>query len=204
MRSIVVAVLTLILAMVLAAPAAVAKGPASAQITGVDGAPIDISGGPGSGEPGSRALLGRLAEDAGLWVVGFGEDPHRLTAEPPDGDLGPKLTLSWVVPGPTGDDTVVQDLYPYADAGAVTFTRANQPYLGGATEGGWYVAGPALAATLVEAGVPAEPPTSGPAMGMLLTAGMVTGTAAFAGILTVARRRRAPDPAVPPPRTRDR
>ncbi len=41
--------------------------------------------------------------------------------EAPPGDLGPQYTIDWMLAGPSGDDLVTQDLYPYAENGPVTY-----------------------------------------------------------------------------------
>ena len=153
-----------VLLIMLVPTAALAKGPTSASITGpgIDGS-IDVGGEPGSGEPGSGADLSKVAEHAGVFAIGFGANASQLTEDPPEGDLGPGYTLEWTVPnGGPEDDVVVQRLYPYADAGAVTYTEAGQTYMGMETLGGWYAGGDVLTKTLIGTGLPAEPPATGP------------------------------------------
>jgi hypothetical protein len=150
--------LTLLL-VVFVPTAGFAKGPVEVSISGPGGdGPIEFGGGPGSGEPGGGGALSRLAEHAGLFTVGFGENVSQLEERRPDGDLGLEFRLEWTVPGPDRTDTVVQRLYPYADGGAVTHTEAGQSYMGMETLGGWYVGGSALSDALIAAGVPAQPP----------------------------------------------
>jgi hypothetical protein len=151
------------LLVVLSSSAALAKGPVEVSIDGPgDDGSIDIGGDPGSGEPGSGGTLSRLAEHAGLFTVGFGDNVSQLMERQPEGDLGPEFRLEWTVPNPEGtNDTIVQRLYPYADAGALTHTEAGQAYMGMETLGGWYVGGSALSAALTEAGVPEQPPATG-------------------------------------------
>jgi hypothetical protein len=161
------------LLVVLSSSAALAKGPVEVSIDGPgDDGSIDIGGDPGSGEPGSGGTLSRLAEHAGLFTVGFGDNVSQLMERQPEGDLGPEFRLEWTVPNPEGtNDTIVQRLYPYADAGALTHTEAGQTYMGTVdlqlrpagmeTLGGWYVGGSALSAALTEAGVPEQPPATG-------------------------------------------
>ncbi|HSK96092.1 MAG TPA: hypothetical protein VK891_05690 [Euzebyales bacterium] len=152
-----------VLLVALAPTAALAKGPVEVSINGPGGGgDIDIGGDPGSGEPGGGSLLSRLAEHAGLFTVGFGDNVSELREQQPPGDLGPEFRLEWAVPNPEGTtDTIVQRLYPYADAGAVTHTEADQAYMGMETFGGWYVGGTELSAALTEAGVPEQPPATG-------------------------------------------
>jgi hypothetical protein len=151
------------LLVVLSSSAALAKGPVEVSIDGPgDDGSIDIGGDPGSGEPGSGGTLSRLAEHAGLFTVGFGDNVSQLMERQPEGDLGPEFRLEWTLAGPEGtNDTIVQRLYPYADAGALTHTEAGQAYMGMETLGGWYVGGSALSAALTEAGVPEQPPATG-------------------------------------------
>ena len=133
-----------------AGPAA-AKGAESATLTGPgldDGITFT-----GTGEPGSGTKLGRLAGASGIYPALFGE-PHGRFESRPKGDLGPRYTLSFTMPGPDGAaDTVRQHVYPYAEGGAVTFTPAGQPFFGNRSLGGWYRADE-LREVLVSAGLP--------------------------------------------------
>jgi hypothetical protein len=174
---------------VLSATSALAKGPSSATIEGPGIAgTIDIGGEPGSGEPGSSTTLGQLAEHAGLYAGGLGGlSDQQLATQRPDGDLGPELTLTWTVPtSETGSDTVVQRLYPYADAGALSYADAGQSFFGSTTSGGWYVGGEALTTALVEAGVPEQPPGQRPALAPIV-AGLAI-VCAMGLMLMLARR----------------
>ena len=152
--------LAALLLVVLAPTSALAKGPTAASIDG-PGGPFDVGEDPGSGEPGGSGALSRLAENAGLFTVGFGDNVSELSEQRPEGDLGPEYRIEWTVPGPDRTDTIVQRLYPYADGGAVTHTEAGQGYMGMETLGGWYVGGSALTEALTDVGVPAEPPATG-------------------------------------------
>lgn len=153
--------LTLVVLAVLLIPAAaVAKGPTAARITGLPSGPLTVEGQPGSGEPGSGGTLAELAEATGLWANTF--DGDSALVERPAGELGTRLRISWVVPGPTGDDIAVQDVYPWAEGGAVTFTRPGQDYAGTTTRGGWFAGGDVLHGMLVDVGAPEREPTSGP------------------------------------------
>lgn len=170
-----------VLAVMLAASAASAKGPTALRITGPDGAVVEIAGQPGSGEPGSGMQLADLAEDIGMWRAASQVDGERLVAERPAGVLGQRFRIAWTIPGPTGDDTLVQDLYPYAEAGVVTFTRAGQRYAGTTSRQGWHVGPPGLLDTLVDLGLPETPPAARvPAIAiMAMVAVAVVGLAAF-------------------------
>ena len=159
---------------VLSPTSALAKGPSSASIEGpgIVGT-IDVGGEPGSGEPGSGGTLAQLAEHAGMFAVGLGVGTTQLSDQRPDGELGPELTVEFTVPGPdNAHDVVVQRLYPWADAGAVTYTEPAQPIMGMETIGGWYAGGEPLTAVLTDVGVPAQPPSTRPAL-MPIVAGII-------------------------------
>jgi hypothetical protein len=175
---------------VLSPTSALAKGPTSATIEGpgITGT-IDVSGEPGSGEPGSSATLGQLAEHAGLFAVGFGAGTGQVSTRRPEGELGAELTLVFTVPtSATASDTVVQRLYPYADGGAVTYTDARQTVMGMQTAGGWYTGGEPLSAALTEVGVPAQPPSQGPPLTSIVAGTIV---ACALGLLAIVARRTA-------------
>jgi hypothetical protein len=180
-------IVTAVTMLVLPTTAAGAKGPTAVRITGLASGTITIDGEPGSGEPNSGGDLARLAEAAGLWANTF-EPTRALGDDRPAGTLGPRLRLSWVVPGPTGEDIVVQDVHPWADGGAVTHTPAEQDYVGMTTFGGWYVGGAALHDALVDAGVPAHAPSRGSPLadGAVVVAGLVM----FGALGLVVRGRR--------------
>ena len=138
------------------AGAAQAKGPIAATIDGPGtGGGISLGG---NGEPGSGAPLGNLADQSGFFAAAFGQTPDPMLAGRPKGDLGPRYTITYRVPGPNGEeDSIRQDLYPYAAGGPVTYTRPQQPFFGTeSTRGGWFRASAALKDTLVRAGLPAR------------------------------------------------
>jgi hypothetical protein len=153
--------LTSVVAALGVATTAQAKGPVAATIDGPGtGGGISIGG---NGEPGSRAPLGNLSDQAGLFAAAFGQTPDPMLADRPKGDLGPRYTISYRLPGPNGEDaTIRQDAYPYAQGGPVTYTAPGQRFFGTeSTRGGWYRASSELKTTLVRAGLPASPPSSG-------------------------------------------
>jgi hypothetical protein len=78
------------------------------------------------------------------------------------GDLGPKYTVTYTVPGPNGETwKIKQDLYPYAKRGPVTYMKPGQDiFETDGTRGGWYMAEIALKDLLVDAGLPATPPSN--------------------------------------------
>src|SRR5687768_12790825 len=113
-------------AALLVAPTALAKGPISASISG----PGDGGGGiaiSGDGEGGNSTPLGRLVDSAGFFPAAFGQEPDPTSPVRPEGDLGPKYTITYRVPGPNNeDDTLVQEVYPHATPSAVTYMRPGQ------------------------------------------------------------------------------
>jgi hypothetical protein len=139
---------------------AVAKGPSAAQVNGPgDGGGISFTG---DGESGGTPL-GDLTEQAGFFAATFGQEPDPMLAGRPKGDLGPKYTISYAVPGPNNElDTIRQDVYPYAKGGPVTYTQPGQKFFGTEeTRGGWYQASAQLRETLVAAGLPKAAPSGG-------------------------------------------
>jgi hypothetical protein len=129
---------------------ALAKGPSAATMEGPGGgAGITFSGDEGSGP------LGNLTQQSGWFAAAFAQEPNPMLAARPQGDLGPKYTVTYTVPGPNNDTFVIrQDVYPYASPGPVTYMAPGQPIFDMKTPGGWFQAGPDLKATLVAAGLP--------------------------------------------------
>jgi hypothetical protein len=139
--------------------AAVAKGPSGASIDGPgSGGGINISG---DGESGGTPL-GDLAQYGGFFAAAFGQEPDPMLASRPKGDLGPKYTITYTVPGPNNElDKLKQDVYPYAPGGPITYMEPGQKFFGTEkTRGGWFKAAPFLKDTLVEAGLPKVAPSS--------------------------------------------
>ena len=136
--------------------AALGKGPASASIDGPGtGGGLNLSGGGDNvGTP-----LGELAHYGGFFPAVLGQTPDPMSDDRPKGDLGPKYTVTYVMPTVEGKAEIRQDLYPYANP-PVTYTEAGQRVYGDVeTRGGWYTAGiHALRVRLIEAGLPATPP----------------------------------------------
>jgi hypothetical protein len=148
---------TILVVVVLLAPtAALAKGASKATITGPGlGAGIRLAG---EGDPGGGALM-QIAEDSGFFPAVFLTTPNPMLSERPDGELGPRYTIVYVMPGPSGVDEIRQDVYPYATPSLVSYTKPGQPYFGTErTVGGWYVAGPTLKDDLVAVGLRATAP----------------------------------------------
>jgi len=135
----------------LALPAtALAKGPSEASIDGPGvGKAISITG---PEQPGSPLM--DFAEQAGFFPAAFGQEPNPMLPGRPKGDLGPKYSIDYTVPGPDNDSFEIhQDLYPYAKPYALTYMASGQEIFDFTTKGGWYES-PELKQTLVSAGLP--------------------------------------------------
>lgn len=181
----------------LALPAAAhGKGATEARIEGdgLKGGSIRLASDNG-GDPTAGSTLARLAEAAGFYPAVFGQAPDPMEPGRPQGDLGPRYTVSYTMPGPDGVSTLRQELYPYADGGALTYTPPGQRFFGTErTRGGWFRAYPDLKPMLVEAGLPATRPTGSPNSGLDVS-WPTTGVAALlvgmlgAALLAVVRRR---------------
>jgi hypothetical protein len=171
--------------------AALGKGPSAASLDGPGGGGISFGG---DGEAGGTAL-GNLAEQAGLYPAVFRQEPDPMLAGRPKGDLGPKYTITWTVPGPNNEVwRLRQDVYPYAKPAPVTYMEPGQKVYDQQTRGGWFQADPALKQTLVDAGFPSTAPgaSSGSsdfptALLSLLTAFLLVATAT---VLLIRRRAR--------------
>jgi hypothetical protein len=128
------------------------------------GATSGTIAGPGLQEPivlnGTWNQLGRISEAGGFYAAVFGREPNPLRDTQPRGDLGPRYTITYVMPGQFGaPDELVQDVYPYATPLPVTFTAEGQSFFGNhESRGGWFVAGSPLKDYLVEAGLPLAAP----------------------------------------------
>jgi hypothetical protein len=176
--------LFLLCAAALLAPAALAKGPSEATISG-----------PGL----SRAITfkgmgdaSKLTEYTGVFPAAFGQSPDPMLKGRPAGKLGQKYTIRYVVPGPNSQTFhLSQDVYPYARAGAVTYMKPGQAIFDSKTIGGWYPAGSALKEFLVRAGLPRSAPRASSGTNLALVAGIgIPGALVLAGAaLLVARRR---------------
>jgi hypothetical protein len=185
----------------LAPNVALAKGPIEASIEGPGlSSPLTFTG---SGEAAMSADQPQmqLAEVAGFFPAAFRQVPDPMLARRPAGALGPRYVIEWCVPGPNGTEfRIIQDLYPYAKRGAVTYMKPGQPLFETAgTYGGWFVASPQLKETLVAAGLPPNAPGSGDespfpwtVVGTMVAIGAVFAGAAVAVYVT----RRRPQPAV--------
>jgi hypothetical protein len=152
-------ILSVIAIAALALPtAAVGKGPSEASINGPGtGGGISIGKDDRSG---GGWLLGDLTRQAGFSPAVFPQQPNPMLRSRPKGDLGPKYTIMYAVPGPNGEMfTLRQDVYPYATPSPVTYMTPGQKVFRIQTRGGWYVADSRLKNTLVRAGLPKIAPT---------------------------------------------
>ena len=187
------------LAAALALPAtALGKGPATASISGpgLKGAlPIK-----GDGEGGPDTPLGAVVSDGGYFPAMFGQSPDPMLRAKPQGKLGPRYTITYVVPGPNNTkSTIRQQVYPYATPTPVTYTKPGQPFWGSQkTYGGWYQAPSSLRTTLVAAGLPRRASAVSSAGSSGLSTGATVALAVAIGLvpipaasfLVVRRRRR--------------
>jgi hypothetical protein len=141
--------------------AATAKGPDQATISGpgLSGA-VPIKG---DGEGGAGTPLGDLVQFGGYFPVVFGQQPDPRLKQRPAGDLGPRYTITYRVPGPaSGPSRLVQYVYPYAKPDPVTFMPPGQRFwVTQRTVGGWFDADVLLKRTLVRVGLPPSPPSPG-------------------------------------------
>jgi len=142
----------LIVLVALALPAsALAKGPSAASIAGSGLTTIRIAG-----AEGSATRFWRFVEAAGFFEAAYGP---RLPKTQPDGDLGPRYTITWKVPS---SNRLYQDVYPYAQPYPVTYMSPEQTIYGSMVKGGWFVGGVKLKKALALIGVPTEAPQPPP------------------------------------------
>jgi hypothetical protein len=191
-------VLLLFAVLALGAPAAAwAKGPSAASIDGPGtGGGIDVKGNLAPESP-----LFQLSERAGFFPAVFRQTPDPMRDSRPQGELGPKYTITYTVPGPEGETfTLRQDVYPYATPSPVTYMEPGQKVYRIETRGGWFVAAPRLKETLVSAGLPRIAPSGSSSGDGSFFSQELLGTVAAAAVLAVAgvflfRRRARPVPA---------
>jgi hypothetical protein len=183
-------ILFLLAIALLALPAtALAKGPTEASIKGPGlGKPIKMTGAEGQGR------LGDLAQQAGFFPAAFGQDPNPMLPARPKGDLGPKYTIDYTVPGSNSSAFQIrQDVYPYASPSAVSYMPSGQRIFDFTTRGGWFES-EQLKDALVTAGLPRSPvaASTSSGAGFLSTGrlGVLVLVLVLLGTTTVAIRRR--------------
>lgn len=173
---IVLCLASLLATILLAAAPALAKGPDSATITGPGlSQPIEVQ----PAEPAKEAALGLLRQASAIDAVLIPEIEQEFAATAPSGDLGPRYRLAWHLP--EDGSQVVQDLYPYADAGPFLHTPPQRHVV----RTGWHQAPPMLKDTLTGLGLPEAPSGATPQVWILAGAA----TAVVIAILVLLRRR---------------
>jgi len=175
---------------------ALAKGASEATIVGPGlSAPIELSAFGGSEASGQ---LADIAQSAGFFPQVFGQTPDPIASDRPEGQLGPRYTITYGMPGPNNQRSeLVQDVYPYAEAGPVTYMEPGQRFwTTQRTHGGWYVAAwQPLKEQLVATGLPATAPIAGGGDDggvpwILVGVLAAFGVAALAGLTAAGARRR--------------
>jgi hypothetical protein len=178
-------------ALLLFPAAAAAKGPSAATISGPGLAHALTINGYGEGD--STSPLGILVNEAGFFAQAFEQTPVATTRSRPADRLGPRYDVKYTVPGPNGDSTLRQALYPYAVNGPASYMTPGQKLWDTqSVPGGWYRGTATLKAMLVKAGLPTTaPPTKrGHGHGRAVTLGAGAGVALAAGVLGLLFRRR--------------
>ena len=158
-----------------------------------------LQGAEGFGEGGDSSPLGILVSEAGFFPQAFDQTPVATTRSRPSDRLGPRYDVMYKVPGPNGDSTLRQTLYPYAVNGPASYMTPGQKIWGTqAVPGGWYRGSDSLKAMLVKAGLPATAPTKraskGQAHKRTVAVGAGAGVAVAAAALGLLYRRRRSTP----------
>ena len=171
-------------------PAAFAKGPTEARISGPGIGKTIVAG--GDAESGAPSDFGTLVEGLGFFPAAFGQQPDPMLLGRPGGDLGPKYVVAYHVPtGETSAVEITQDVYPYADGGPVSYMRPRQPLFGTAVPGGWFRADDAVKPILVGYGLPSNAPGRGGGSDLLGPFAVFTAVLLAGALLVVALTRRA-------------
>jgi hypothetical protein len=201
MRNLLFIICVAVLSVVVAAPSAFGKGATQATIKGPGLKKGGlVLGSDNGGDPTSGSRLGRLADAAGFFPAVFDQAPDPMLRERPKGNLGPKYTAAYVMPGPNGTtSTIRQDLYPYAKPYALSYTKPGQPFFerGQGTHGGWFMTTSAVRTVL---DLPAQPPGASPGDGsgwlrwVAIAITIAAGLALVAALSLLVQRRR-PKPA---------
>jgi hypothetical protein len=176
---------------------ATAKGPSAATIAGPGLTHVLTIN--GYGEGGDSSPLGILVSEAGFFAQTFGQTPVVTTRSRPRDWLGQRYDVTYIVPGPNGDSTLRQALYPYAVNGPASYMAPGQKFWDSqSTPGGWYRGSAKLKAMLVKAGLPATAPAKRAphtqARRHAVAAGAGAGIALAAGALGLLYRRRRSTP----------
>ena len=117
----------------------------------------------GRGQAARRRSSMQLAEDAGFFPSVFATTPNPMRSKRPAGELGPRYTITYTMPGPNGVRTSSCRISTLREAepGDATRRRASATSAAERTVGGWYVASHALKDELVAAGLPESAPPAG-------------------------------------------
>jgi hypothetical protein len=192
------ALLVLTIAALALPAAALGKGPSGASIDG-PGAGGGITLGGDGESPGTP--LGDLTDQSGFFPAVFARRPDPMLDTRPNGDLGPKYTVVWTVPGPNNETWKLrQDVYPYATPAPVTYMEPGQEIFEtpGGTRGGWFQGDARLKETLVSAGLPAQAAGvsgGGNAFSSSLLSLLAAAMLLMSATAVVLRRRTRPTPA---------
>ena len=182
-------------AMLLFPAAAAAKGPSAATISGPGlSNEIRIEG---FGEGDSASPLGILVTETGFFPQAFEQTPSSTTRSRPADRLGPRYDVKYTVPGPNGDSTLRQVLYPYAVNGPASYMAPGQKLWGTqSVPGGWYRGTATLKGMLVKEGLPATAPAPAnrTASGRTVAVAAGAGVAFAAAALILLNRRRRSTP----------
>src|SRR5437660_9762018 len=146
-------ILAVALAALLVPAAALAKEPSAASISG-PGFEKTLTA--PENDNFASVPLGRLTDAAGFFPAAVGQSPDPMLPGRPTGSLGLRYTIVWTVPVPGHTHRLGQDVYPYAEGGALTYMKPGQPIYESRTIGGWYRAY-GLKEELVPLGLPPRP-----------------------------------------------
>jgi hypothetical protein len=174
---------------------ATAKGPSAATISGPGLAHALTIDGYGEGD--STSPLGILVNETGFFAQAFQQTPSATTRARPADRLGPRYDVKYLVPGPNGDSTLRQALYPYAANGPASYMPPGQKLWGTqSVPGGWYRGTAALKGMLVKEGLPAKAPAPAKrtSSGRVVAVAAGAGVALAAGALSLLYRRRRSTP----------
>ena len=183
-------------ALLLFPAAATAKGPSAATISGPGLSHALTIEGFGEGEGDSTSPLGILVTETGFFPQAFEQTPSSTTRSRPADRLGRRYDVKYTVPGPSGDSTLRQALYPYAVNGPASYMTPGQKLWGTqSVPGGWYRGTDTLKGMLVKEGLPATAPaTRARASGRTGALAAGAGVAFAAGALFLLYRRRRSTP----------
>jgi hypothetical protein len=180
-------ILAVALAALLVPAAALAKEPSAASISGLA---FEKTLTAPENDNFTSVPLGRLTDAAGFFPAAVGQSPDPMLPGRPAGSLGPRYTIVWTVPVPGHTHRVRQDVYPYAEGGALAYMKPGQPIYESRTIGGWYRAY-GLKEELVRLGLPARPAQDAAGSSYALFAGIgIPGALALTGVFLLVRRSR--------------